>query len=216
VHKTSKYFDEMGIEVFWYKKNKKTINFLHSDTIDELSLQVENCTKCSLHNGRTQTVFGDGLLQSNILIIGEAPGRDEDKQGKPFVGRAGKLLTEILKSINIQRSDVYITNTVKCRPPDNRNPSKEEVDACSNYLESQIEIIKPHLIILLGKVAADRLLNLDLPMSELRQKTYYYKANKIPVVVFYHPAYLLRSPSEKSKVWDDLNYMKNVFTKNVG
>jgi len=213
--KIYKYFNAMGIEIFWYKRSKKISNSNHVSNIEYLNSQVMNCKKCILHKERLNTVFGDGSEKANIMIIGEAPGRDEDKTGKPFVGRAGKLLTEIFKSIGIQRSDVYITNTVKCRPPDNRNPKKEEVDSCSNYLDQQIEFINPGLIILLGKVAADRLLNLDLPMSELRQKTFYYKTSKIPILVFYHPAYLLRSPSEKYKVWEDLNYLKEVYKLNV-
>ena len=157
---------------------------------------------------RNKVVFCKGNKNSNILIIGEAPGKEEDLTAEPFVGRAGKLLTEILLSIKLTRDDVYITNTVKCRPPENRNPSNEEIESCASYLDQQINLISPKVIILLGKVAAERILNSSEPMTSLRKKIFYYKDTKIPTLVFYHPAYLLRSPNEKKKVWEDILFMR--------
>jgi DNA polymerase len=162
---------------------------------------------CSGKN-TNKVVFGKGNKNSNILIIGEAPGKEEDLTAEPFVGRAGKLLTEILLSIKLTRDDVYITNTVKCRPPENRNPSSDEIESCASYLDQQINLISPKVIILLGKVAAERILNSSEPMASLRKKIYYYKDTKIPTLVFYHPAYLLRSPGEKKKVWEDILFMR--------
>ena len=200
----------MEIDVFWYKQNKQKSIKTESFNLNDLKKQVASCKDCILHETRTKTVFGEGSLNSNIMIIGEAPGKDEDLEGKPFIGRAGKLLSEILFSVGLKRDDIFITNTVKCRPPDNRNPNENEVTACSNYLDKQIKFINPKILILLGKVAADRLLKLDLPMSELRGKTFNHKSHDVPIIVFYHPAYILRSPSNKSKAWSDLKYMKTV------
>ena len=145
-----------------------------------------------------------------MLFVGEAPGREEDLNGEPFIGRAGKLLTEILFSVKLSRRDVYITNTVKCRPPENRNPDDNEINACSTYLDQQINLISPSVIVLLGKIAAEALMSTSEPMSSLRGKVHLYKDTQIPMLVFYHPAYLLRSPSEKSKVWDDLLLLKKL------
>lgn len=210
MNKLFTYFQEMEIDVFWYKQNKSKQVKNDSNNLTNLQNQVANCKACILHETRTKTVFGEGASNSNIMIIGEAPGKDEDLEGKPFIGRAGKLLNEILFSVDLKRDDIFITNTVKCRPPDNRNPHDTEVTACSSYLDEQINFIKPKILILLGKVAADRVLKLDLPMSELRGKTFNLESYDVPIIVFYHPAYLLRSPSNKSKAWDDLKYMRTV------
>ena len=202
----------MEIDISWYKK--KSNHFPQSSNINLQTLKkvIQNCKKCKLHETRINTVFGEGSTSAKIMIIGEAPGKDEDISGKPFVGRAGKLLTEILDSISIQRKDIFITNTVKCRPPENRNPHDDEIKSCSKYLDEQIKLINPKVIVLLGKVAANRILNIDEPMSELRGKKYFIKENNIPIIVFYHPAYLLRSPLQKSKVWEDLKFMNNIIT----
>jgi DNA polymerase len=149
------------------------------------------------------------------MIIGEAPGREEDEVGRPFIGRAGKLLNEFLKSIGLNRDLVFIVNTIKCRPPENRDPEIAEIDACSDYLDQQINIIKPKVLVLLGKIAANRLLGEDIPMSELRLKKFFIDKYDIPIIVFYHPAYILRSPSQKKKVWDDLQYLKGIINSNV-
>ncbi len=198
----------MNIDTSWFV-DKPSYNAQQA-SFDDIKLEASNCQKCILSETRSNVVFGKGNQNAKILIIGEAPGKDEDLKGEPFIGRAGKLLTEILFSIKLNREDVYITNTVKCRPPENRNPSAEEISSCEHFLDKQINIISPSIIILLGKVAAERILNTSEPMSSLRGKVHYYKDSNIPTLVFYHPAYLLRSPSEKSKVWDDILFMKGI------
>lgn len=198
----------MNIDTSWFV-DKPSYN-VQQASFDDIKLEASNCQKCILSETRSNVVFGKGNQNAKILIIGEAPGKDEDLKGEPFIGRAGKLLTEILFSIKLNREDVYITNTVKCRPPENRNPSAEEISSCGHFLDKQINIISPSIIILLGKVAAERILNTSEPMSSLRGKVHYYKDSNIPTLVFYHPAYLLRSPSEKSKVWDDILFMKGI------
>jgi len=197
----------MNIDVSWLKDDTSAIN--KKTSFDDLKLESNNCQQCVLSKTRNKVVFGKGNENSDILIIGEAPGKEEDLTAEPFVGRAGKLLTEILLSIKLSRDDVYITNTVKCRPPENRNPSSDEIESCASYLDKQISLISPKVIILLGKVAAERILNSSEPMVSLRKKIHYYKDTKIPTVVFYHPAYLLRSPGEKRKVWEDILFMKD-------
>jgi DNA polymerase len=180
---------------------------------DALQQRVENCTLCQLHETRTRTVFGTGNRNADWLIIGEAPGRDEDREGEPFVGRAGKLLTEMLFAAGYQRKDVYIANILKCRPPNNRDPSPEEVACCHAYLERQIALIQPVLILAVGRIAAHNLLHSDLQLGRLRGRVHRYGERQIPLIVTYHPAYLLRSPLEKRKVWDDLQLAQVVYRK---
>ena len=179
---------------------------------DVLESEVKNCTKCSLHKSRTQTVFGCGNKNSDWLFIGEAPGKDEDLKGEPFVGRAGRLLNEIIFSIGLRREDIYIANILKCRPPNNRDPSSKEINRCSSYLEQQIKMISPKIIIAVGKIAAQNLLGSDpsVTIGKLRGAVHSYGSENIPVVVLYHPAYLLRSPSQKYKVWSDLQLARAV------
>ena len=210
-----KYFPEMGIDVSWY--TKKSTQNISSENNNLISLDevVKKCKKCNLHKTRKNTVFGEGDPDSDIMIIGEAPGREEDEVGRPFIGRAGKLLNEFLKSIGLNRDLVFIVNTIKCRPPENRDPEIVEINACSDYLDQQINIIKPKVLVLLGKIAANRLLGEDIPMSELRLKKFFIDKYDIPIIVFYHPAYILRSPSQKKKVWDDLQYLKGIIDSNV-
>lgn len=186
-------------------------------TLDWEALQqrVENCTLCALHKSRTRTVFGTGNRNADWLIIGEAPGRDEDREGEPFVGRAGKLLTEMLFAAGYQRKDVYIANILKCRPPNNRDPSPEEVACCHAYLERQIELVQPVLILAVGRIAAHNLLHSDLQVGRLRGRVHSYGERQIPLVVTYHPAYLLRSPLEKRKVWDDLQLAQGIYRKHL-
>ena len=198
----------MDIDTEWMRSDCMVKN--SSLSLEDLELDAKNCQKCELYKTRNNVVFGSGHYKAKILIIGEAPGKDEDLSGQPFVGRAGKLLSEILFSMNLNRDDVYITNTVKCRPPENRNPSSSETLSCDFFLENQINLISPNVIILLGKVAAQKMINTSEAMSSLRGKVYYYKDMKIPMLVFYHPAYLLRSPTEKKKVWDDILLLKNI------
>ena len=210
-----KYFPEMGIDVSWYTK-KSTQNISSgNNNLTSLDEVVKKCKKCNLHKTRKNTVFGEGDPDSDIMIIGEAPGREEDEVGRPFIGRAGKLLNEFLKSIGLNRDLVFIVNTIKCRPPENRDPEIVEINACSDYLDQQINIIKPKVLVLLGKIAANRLLGEDIPMSELRLKKFFIDKYDIPIIVFYHPAYILRSPSQKKKVWDDLQYLKGIIDSNV-
>ena len=180
---------------------------------EALQERVQTCTRCPLHETRTQTVFGTGNREADWLIIGEAPGRDEDREGEPFVGRAGKLLTEMLFAIGYQRKDVYIANILKCRPPNNRDPSPEEVACCHDYLERQIELIQPVLILAAGRIAAHNLLHSDLQVGRLRGRVHKYGERQIPLIVTYHPAYLLRSPLEKRKVWDDLQLAQSIYRK---
>ena len=198
-----------------YKKNISINSPKITSTLEELENNVSSCTRCNLHKTRNKTVFGDGKICSDIMIIGEAPGKDEDEQGKPFVGRAGKLLNSFLRSIKLNRNSVFITNTIKCRPPDNRNPMNDEIRACSGFLEKQIDLIKPKVMVLLGKIAANSLLGEDKPMSDLRQKKFFINKSKIPIIVFYHPAYILRSPLKKTNVWQDLKFLDNILKENV-
>ena len=178
---------------------------------ESLRNQVAACTLCELHKGRTQTVFGVGDTNADWLIIGEAPGRDEDLQGEPFVGRAGKLLNSMLLAIGLQREQVFIANILKCRPPNNRDPKPEEVACCESYLKQQIAMIKPKIILAVGRIAAQNLLKVETPIGQMRGNRYEYPGSNIPVVVTYHPAYLLRSPREKRKSWQDLQMAMKIY-----
>jgi DNA polymerase len=167
-----------------------------------LEQEVSGCTRCELHSARTQTVFGSGSHSAKWMVIGEAPGASEDAQGKPFVGRAGQVLTEMLRAAGLDRDDVFITNILKCRPPGNRDPRPVEVDACEGFLKQQVEMVRPDIILAVGRIAAQKLLKTETPLGRLRGRVHRY--GDIPVVVVYHPAYLLRSPLEKRKAWEDL------------
>ena len=169
---------------------------------------VAACTRCELHRSRTQTVFGVGNRDASWLFIGEAPGAEEDRRGEPFVGRAGKLLDEMLRAIGQSRKTVFIANVLKCRPPNNRDPKPDEAAACRAYLDRQIELIRPDIIIAVGRIAAHNLLGSDTPVGRLRGKR--HMLGNVPLVVTYHPAYLLRSPSQKRKVWDDLCLARDI------
>lgn len=176
-----------------------------------LRTAVKDCRGCPLCETRTQTVFGVGPEDATLMVIGEGPGADEDACGEPFVGRAGKLLDLMLASIGRSRlKNVFIANVVKCRPPGNRDPQPKEVEACRPYLEQQIKLIEPDLIVALGRVAAQRLLASDAPLSQLRKETHAYGVSRTPVLVTYHPAYLLRSPREKAKSWADLKQVSRL------
>jgi DNA polymerase len=178
-----------------------------------LQNEVKSCELCSLHKTRTQTVFGVGDPKADWLFIGEAPGMDEDLQGEPFVGRAGGLLNEMVFSIGLSREKIFIANILKCRPPQNRDPLASEVAQCLPYLERQIEHINPMIIVAVGRVAAQNLLQTDKTMSQLRGRIHSFGAKKTPLVVIYHPAYLLRSPSQKFKAWEDLTLAKQAISK---
>ena len=170
---------------------------------DALESAVAGCTRCALAAGRTRTVFGVGARDARWMIVGEAPGAEEDKRGEPFVGRAGKLLDAMLAALGLARGEVFITNIVKCRPPGNRDPQPQEAATCRPYLAAQIDWVKPALILALGRVAAQNLLGVETPVGRLRGRVH-QGPNDRPLVVTYHPAYLLRTPSAKQKVWEDL------------
>jgi len=162
-----------------------------------------DCTRCVLHRqGRKQIVFGVGNPKADLMFIGEAPGADEDEQGEPFVGRAGQLLNNMIKAMGLRREDVYIANIIKCRPPGNRTPEREECETCSPFLMRQIAVIKPKVIVALGAVAAKTLLAINAPMAELRSRWYDFRGTKLAVT--YHPAFLLRDPRQKKEAWKDL------------
>jgi DNA polymerase len=163
---------------------------------------IGDCTRCRLHKGRNKIVFGTGNVNAEIMFVGEGPGADEDEQGLPFVGRAGQLLNNMINAMGLKREDVYIANVVKCRPPGNRTPERDECDTCSPFLMRQIEVIQPKIIVALGAVAAKNLLGLNDSMANLRGRIYDFKHTKLAVT--YHPAYLLRDPRQKAEAWKDL------------
>jgi len=220
------YLQTMGIDIFCSRDTGKAgLTNIHSLSVnpdnlsstedlshwDELRAQVAACKRCDLHQDRTQTVFGIGDTDADWLIIGEAPGVEEDRKGEPFVGRAGKLLNAMLLAIGLEREQVFIANILKCRPPQNRDPRVEEVLACEPYLKKQIEWIRPKIILALGRVAAQNLLKVETPIGRMRGQCYEYPDPRLPVVVTYHPAYLLRSPREKRKSWQDLQLAMRIY-----
>lgn len=190
----------------WPAAYAKLSKAKRQEELDQLQATVAGCTLCAeLAKTRTQTVFGVGSPKARIAFFGEAPGADEDRLGEPFVGRAGKLLTQIIEACTFQREDVYILNTLKCRPPGNRNPTTEENENCRPYFERQLEIIQPEYIVCLGRFAITNLLQSTAPIGKLRGQFHPYRGSK--VVVTYHPAYLLRNPSAKKDVWEDMKMM---------
>lgn len=212
------YLDAMGV-VMWESRGQSEVARIpeHDDgdeiaALDWEALQqrVASCTRCALHQTRSQTVFGVGDHQARWMIVGEAPGADEDRQGEPFVGRAGQLLNEMLRAIGLRRDAVYIANILKCRPPRNRDPLPEEVACCQPYLRRQVALVQPEIIIAVGRIAAQNLLGKTLTIGAMRGKEFSFEDSGIPVVVTYHPAYLLRSPREKRKVWEDLKRARAV------
>jgi len=175
---------------------------------------VLRCTRCPLHLTRTQGVFGVGPRRADWLVIGEAPGAEEDRRGEPFVGAAGQLLDAMLRAIGLDRTrNVYIANVLKSRPPGNRDPKPEEVAACLPYLLRQIELLQPRLILAVGRIAAQNLLATDAPLGRLRGQVHHFGELNTPLVVTYHPAYLLRTPADKRKAWEDLKFARNVFQR---
>lgn len=180
---------------------------------EPLQERVSTCVACPLHRSRTQTVFGVGDHNADLLIVGEAPGANEDKQGEPFVGRAGKLLNAMLHAIGLAREAVYIANIIKCRPPNNRDPNPEEVETCSPYLDRQVELLQPKLMVAVGRVAAHYLLSTDAPLGRLRGKEFTFRDTQIPLIITYHPAYLLRSPKQKAKAMDDLQQVYHLLKR---
>ncbi len=174
-----------------------------------LEERVRRCVACALHEGRTQTVFGVGNRAAQWMIVGEAPGMEEDRRGEPFVGRAGQLLNSMLLAVGLKREEVFIANILKCRPPNNRDPAPQESACCTPYLYRQIELVNPRVILCVGRIAAQTLLQTDTPIGKLRGRV--HALGNRPMVVTYHPAYLLRSPGEKRKTWQDLVLALRVF-----
>lgn len=200
---TDKVEEEKGESSLFLEEFQKT------ETLAELNQMICNCQLCSLGKTRTKFVFGVGNPNADAMLIGEAPGADEDQQGEPFVGRAGKLLNDILKAINFKREEVYIANILKCRPPGNRDPQPGEMETCMPYLMKQIDLIQPKVILCLGRVAANGLLNKKLTLTALRENT--YEINGIKVVATYHPAALLRNPNWKRGCWEDVKKFRKIY-----
>ena len=203
------YLEALGIDVWLPRDQLDPETEVHAspppgDALDWESLRatVASCTACGLCESRTQTVFGVGDPDADWMIIGEAPGAEEDRRGEPFVGRAGKLLDEMLRAVGQGRERAFIANILKCRPPNNRDPQPQESAACRGYLERQIELVRPKIILAVGRIAAQLLLDTDAPVGRMRGTI--HRLGDTPLVVTYHPAYLLRSPSQKRKAWDDL------------
>lgn len=215
------YLDAMGVTVWQSRFMPEPISRqsesapiiktepLISDSWEQLRADVRLCQLCSLCTTRTQTVFGEGNLNAKWLFIGEAPGQNEDEQGKPFVGEAGQLLTEMLRAMQLTREDIFITNILKCRPPQNRDPHADEIKQCRGYLRRQIALIQPKIIIAVGRIAAQTLLETNEAIGKLRGNV--YRVENIPLIAIYHPAYLLRSLIEKRKAWHDLQFAMQTF-----
>jgi uracil-DNA glycosylase family 4 len=203
------YLEALGIDV-WVPRDQADQEpevvsaSIKSESMDWSALReaVAGCTRCPLHESRTQTVFGVGNPDASWMIVGEAPGAEEDRRGEPFVGRAGKLLDEMLRAVGHDRDSVFIANILKCRPPNNRDPNAEESAECRGYLEQQVGLVQPKIILAVGRIAAQLLLATDSPVGRMRGSR--HQLGDTPLVVTYHPAYLLRSPSQKRKAWDDL------------
>ncbi|MGH8468624.1 MAG: uracil-DNA glycosylase [Gammaproteobacteria bacterium] len=223
----ARYLEAMGIDV-WRRRAAVPEHQTAAPTADgsavpavtrmiweELRRSVAACTRCALHRGRTQTVFGVGDPHAEWLIIGEAPGAEEDRQGEPFVGRAGQLLTAMLLAVGLKREQVFIANILKCRPPSNRDPRPEEINCCAPFLERQIALVAPRIILAVGRIAGQNLLNTSASIGKLRGQAFAYGERRIPLVVTYHPAYLLRSPREKRKVWQDLLFARRLYRESL-
>jgi uracil-DNA glycosylase family 4 len=181
---------------------------LQGDTIELIRETIGDCTRCKLHKARTNIVFGVGSMKAELVFVGEGPGHDEDIKGEPFVGRAGKLLTQMIEAMGLRREDVYICNVVKCRPPENRLPEKDEITTCSPFLFRQIDVIRPKVICALGSCASQTLLQTTQGISRFRGEWFDFRGSKL--IATYHPAYLLRNPSAKSEVWKDLQKVMGV------
>lgn len=220
------YLNALGIDV-WLPKNSKLTEQANAvdqalgetklstpaiENWSELQCTISQCTACDLHKTRTQTVFGIGNENADLMIIGEAPGAHEDQQGEPFVGRAGQLLTQMIQAIGFERKDVFISNILKCRPPGNRDPLPNEINSCTAFLLQQIHHIQPKVICAVGRIAAHHLLATDLSLGRLRRNTHYYGETRTPLLVTYHPAYLLRNPSAKAQAYEDLLRLQELAT----
>ncbi|HMQ79226.1 MAG TPA: uracil-DNA glycosylase [Ignavibacteria bacterium] len=201
------------IDIFG-NENIKREEWEFAETLDELNAKINTCTKCGLSKLRTNFVFGVGNPNADVVVIGEAPGADEDAQGEPFVGRAGQLLNKILEATGFKREDVFILNILKCRPPGNRNPEPDEAELCRPYLDKQLKLINPKLLLLLGKVASETLLKTKEPLNKLRGKVHDYKGWKL--MITFHPAALLRNPNWKRPTWEDMQQFKALYEEMTG
>lgn len=212
ISKLRKYFlqeQELGVSELVLDKKSVLNSSNSSGALSKFQRQISGCTKCQLFRTRTNFVFGDGDPKADLVFVGEAPGHDEDLQGKPFVGAAGQLLTKIIEAIKLDRSQVYICNILKCRPPGNRNPAPQEIELCEPYLIKQLELIKPKVICALGTFAAQTLLKTSTPISKLRGQIHYY--HNIKLVPTFHPAALLRNPSWKRQTWEDVQLVRKIY-----
>ena len=207
--RTLKWIEDTGISFLPMEKPSPAENG-KSQALEPVRLKALSCRECRLCKERNSVVFGEGSLDAQLVFVGEGPGRDEDAQGRPFVGAAGALLTKMIQAMGFKRESVYIANVVKCRPPMNRVPEPDEISACFPYLEAQLKIIRPKVICALGKTAALALLQMEAPLGQLRGKTFAW--NDIPLIVTYHPAYLLRNPPAKAQVWEDLKRALNILS----
>lgn len=220
-HTRLQYLNSMGITV-WQSRfmpeytaspvelpQSITIQTTIIDSWEQLNLEVSSCQLCSLCTTRTQTVFGEGNLNADWLFVGEAPGEHEDEQGRPFIGEAGQLLNEMLHAMQLTREEIFLTNILKCRPPSNRDPHVDEIKQCHDYLQRQIALIQPKIIIAVGRIAAQTLLETNEKIGKLRGNVYSFK--NTPLIAIYHPAYLLRSLTEKRKAWQDLQFALQTF-----
>ena len=189
-------------------------NRAKAETLEEIQKDLGDCTRCRLHKGRKNIVFGKGNPQARLVFVGEGPGHEEDLQGEPFVGAAGQLLTRIIQAIRMARKDVYICNIVKCRPPDNRTPFPDEVATCRSFLVRQLKAIRPCVICALGATAAQALLNTNEPITKLRGRIHLYQG--IPLVPTYHPAFILRNPTRKRDVWEDIQTVQKIMSGVLG
>jgi len=209
------YLKEMGIEAL-PTAEEKAEKMIPSEapTLEEIRRELGDCKRCKLHRTRRTIVFGEGNKKAKLMFIGEGPGYDEDVQGRPFVGKAGQLLTRIIQSIHLEREEVYIANIIKCRPPQNRNPEPDEIKSCSPFLMKQIQAIQPKIICALGAFAAQTLLQTDAKITSLRGRTFDFKG--IKVLPTYHPAFLLRNPDKKREVWEDMKQIAEWLAKGEG
>ena len=198
------YLTQMGILTWQERAQASAV----SPDWDSLREQVKNCQRCELSQTRQHTVFGAGNIQADLVILGEAPGAEEDQQGEPFIGRAGQLLNEMLLSIGLTRESVFITNILKCHPPNNRDPNQQEVATCTSYLEQQLAMLKPKAILVVGRIAAHSLLGVEESIADMRGKKWQSSLADAPLFVTYHPAYLLHKPSEKRTAYLDLLNIK--------
>jgi DNA polymerase len=208
----SAYLQVLGLDGGWTLRSRPG-RMPEAPSWAGLQAAVAACTRCALHATRTQTVFGVGNTRPDWLRVGEAPGAEEDRQGEPFVGRAGQLLNAMLRAIGLNRDQVYIANMMKCRPPGNRDPLATEVAECLPHLQAQIALLEPKIMLTVGRIAAQNLLGTQEPLARLRRRVHAFGVQRVPLVATYHPAYLLRTPADKRKAWEDLKFAREALAR---